>query len=218
MPMLNRPPRSEMQAATPQTRIGVACSSVPAIRSESPKAPRSSVVKTMDRVLVDQQDDHGAQRQREQDRQRLAGKAREAVAHARGLRHRGSLVAADAGHHEADALLADALAGDVAHDAAVEHDQDAVGERHQLVELHGNQQDGAPFGALAHDLGMDRLRARRCRRRGSAGRSAGSARRRRIRAPARPSGCCRPTGSSRPRRRSLRADVEALDQLHRSAA
>ena len=63
----------------------------------------------IDRVLVDGKHDHRAERQREQDRQRLAGKGSEPVAHRGDLRHGRSLVAAGAGHHEANLLFADAL-------------------------------------------------------------------------------------------------------------
>ena len=107
----------------------------------------SSTASTIDR----------AQHQRQQDRQCLTGKGREPVAHQATSAMRSGLVAASACHHETDLLFADAIAGEVAHDAPGEHHEDAVGQRDQFVELHGDQQDRATFGALAHDLVMDRL-------------------------------------------------------------
>ena len=172
MPMLNRPPRSEMQAATPQTRIGVVCSERagdPLLIAEGAAQQASSRTRTglssTARMMI------APRSQREQDRERLTGERDEPVGHHATSAIDGEPARPDAGHHEAKLFLADALAVEIAHDPAGEHHEDAVGKRHQLVELDGDQEDGPAFGALAHDLAMDRLGARRCRRRASADRS-----------------------------------------------
>ena len=58
-------------------------------------------------------------------------------------------------HHQAERALVGAAGRHLAHDAAGEHHQDAVGERQDLVELDRDHQHGAALVAALHQLAMD---------------------------------------------------------------
>ena len=95
-------------------------------------------------------DDEG-ERDVDQRQQRDLGPARAAAAGGCGLTR------CAPGHHQAERALVGARRRQLAHDAAAEHHQDAVGQRQDLVELDRDHQDRAARVAALQQLAMDEL-------------------------------------------------------------
>ncbi len=112
--------------------IGVVCTSVPAILPVSPKAPRKRVVKTstgLSSISRMMSEPSRSAKATAINRPRIVARFRVHAATSAGFLR-------DARHHQADLVLAGGVAPDRAHQAAVEHHQNPVGELEQLVELH----------------------------------------------------------------------------------
>ena len=62
-----------------------------------------------------------------------------------------------ASHQQADLFLRRARRIDLASDASAVQDEKAIGQRSDLLELGGHQQDGATGVAQRHDLPMNEL-------------------------------------------------------------
>ena len=105
----------------------------------------------------------------------------------------------------------------LADDLALEDDEDAVGEREDLLELERDEQDRlGPRRAPRSGAGA-RPRSRRRRARASAGRRSAPSGRGRSRARGSPSAGCRPTARPAGVSGPAAADVELADQLARLA-
>ena len=131
--------------------------------SALPKAPTARMPERPDRVLAHQQHDSA----REQERQREVRRRHERDVHPGGSpaarRRRAHPVCTpvrirrDARHHETDGPLGGLRLRHLADDAPVVHDQDAVRERQDLVELDRDQEDRLAGVAEGHQPAVDEL-------------------------------------------------------------